>query len=235
MTTSSTNPTPANIVTSPLAADVTHDETERAGAAALPDCEAASTMSAADPAHIASEEVASPSNSSAPPLEGPHPTIAKRIIFDGNAFDIPRGTPESIVSDNNALRRAYAAAMARPELTQAQLEEGTTVIDGCSVPTLTLRVRPQVKGASPADAPLLAALLRRVPGIGSHRTGHDALVRYLLHGGRMTVGQAVRYGLGDACDGAASPPSPATSGGIRLCTALDSIPADAGGALADAV
>jgi hypothetical protein len=228
MTTSSTNPTPANTVTSPLAADVTHDETEPSPPPPppLPDREAASTTSAADPAHIASEEVASPSNSSAPPHEGPHPTIAKRIIFDGNAFDIPRGTPESIVSDNNALRRAYAAAMARPEL---------TVIDGCSVPTLTLRVRPQVKGASTGDAPFLAALLRRVPGVRGHRRGHAALVRYLLHGGRITVGQAVRYGLGDACDGAASPPSPATSGGIRLCTALDSIPADAGGALADAM
>ncbi len=167
------------------------------------------------------------------PDRGPHPTIAKRIVFDGNAFDIPRGTPEVILNDNNALRRAYATAMARPELTQAHMEEGTAVIAGHTVPILTLRVRPQVKGASTPDAPSITELLQRVPGMP--RTGHidDSLVRYIVRGGRMTIGQAVRHKLGDLFDAVGNPRTTTNYGGSSICLLLDTVPSDAGAVSAD--
>jgi hypothetical protein len=165
---------------------------------------------------------------------GPHPTIAVRIIFDGNAFDIPSGTPEIILKDNNALRRAYAMSMGMPELTQAQMDEGTDKVDGYQVRTLTLRIRPQVKGAS-HDAPSLLALLRHVSRLPSHsRIPHHALV-HMLRGRPLTVGQAVRLDLADLCDNASEPSSTRTSGGTSLCSLLDLIPSDAEAAPADAV
>ena len=168
------------------------------------------------------------------PDAGPHPTIAKRIVFDGNAFDIPRGTPEVILNDNNALRRAYATAMARPELTQAQMDEGTIVIDGHIVPTLTLRVRPQVKGASTADAPPITDLLKRIPAMSLHTAQvDDRLVRRVLRGGHMTVGQAVRHNLGDIFDRVAHPRSSTNYGGLNICSLLDTVPSDAAAAPAD--
>lgn len=165
---------------------------------------------------------------------GPHPTIAVRIIFDGNAFDIPIGTPDDILRDNNALRRAYAASMAMPELTQAQMEEGSDSINGYHVRTLTLRTRPQVKGAS-GEAPSLLELLRHVPHLPSHsRTPQHALV-HMLRGKPLTVDHAVRLDLGDLCGTASEPSSTRTSGGTSLCSLLDLIPSDAEAAPADAV
>jgi hypothetical protein len=159
-----------------------------------------------------------------------HPTIAKRLIFDGNAFDIPHGTSDAILNDNHALRRAYATAMAKPELTQAQIEEGTTLIDDCTVPTVTLRVRPQVKGASTEDAPSVVGLLRRIPAILNTTHDDHALVRFLLRGGALTIDQAVCLDLGDRCDRAADPGPAHSYGGVSLCSQLDTIPSDAGAA-----
>ncbi len=227
-----TSPTNTNLPASP---DVTRDEAELCEAA-TPSTHAAkagSTNETTERLDHADEKVSPPSDQPAPADTGQHPTIAKRIIFDGNTFDIPRGTPDVIVRDNNALRRAYATAMAKPELTQAQMEDGTIEIDGYRVPTLTLRVRPQVKGAPPADAPSFLGALRRVPRVRIHDQGDDALVRLLLRGERITIDQAVRHNLGDRCDRVAHPPSTTTYGGIRLCSTLDAIPSVAGAAGAD--
>lgn len=195
--------------------------------------EASATTEGTERSHSAGDELSPPSDQKEVVDKAPHPTIAKRIIFDGNCFDIPHGTPDVIVRDNNALRRAYATAMAKPELTQAQMEDGTVEIDGYRVPTLTLRVRPQVKGASPADAPSLLAAMQRVPRVRIHDQGDDALVRLLLRGERITIDQAVRHSLGDRCDRVAHPPSTTIYGGIRLCSTLDALPAVSGATGAD--
>ncbi len=229
------NDSTSSTVDLPATSDDPRDSREpRAAAPALPSAaEAMATTEGTEQSHRADDELSSPSEQREPPDTTLHPTIAKRIIFDGNTFDIPHGTPDVIVRDNNVLRRAYATAMAKPELTQAQMEDGTVEIDGYRVPTLTLRVRPQVKGASPADAPSLLGALRRVPRVRTHDQGDDALVRLLLRGERITIDQAVRHSLGDRCDRVAHPPSTTTYGGIRLCSTLDALPAVGGAAGAD--
>ncbi len=235
MTTFNTDSTPPTTANLPIPLDDPRDDGEphAAVASSAPAAEAIATIEGTGRSDRADDELSPPSDQPAPADTGQHPTIAKRIIFDGNAFDIPRGTPDVIVRDNNALRRAYATAMAKPELTQAQMEDGTIEIDGYRVPTLTLRVRPQVKGASPADAPSLLGALRRVPRVHIHDQGDDALVRLLLRGERITIDQAVRHNLGDRCDRVAHPPLTTTYGGIRLCSTLDAIPSVAGAAGAD--
>ncbi len=234
MTTFNNDSTPST-VDLPATADDPRDDGELCAAAPspVPAAEAMATPEGTERSHSADVELSPPSDQKEVVDKEPHPAIAKRIIFDGNAFDIPRGTPDVIVRDNNALRRAYATAMAKPELTQAQMEDGTIEIDGYHVPTLTLRVRPQVKGASPADAPSLLAALQRVPRVRNRNDGNDELVRVLLRGGRITIDQAVRHSLGDRCDRVAHPQSTTTYGGIRLCSTLDAIPAVGGAAGAD--
>jgi hypothetical protein len=234
MTTFNNDSMPSTVDLSATSGDPRDDGELRAAAPfPAPADEASATSEGTERSDRADDELSAPSEQREPADTTPHPTIARRIIFDGNAFDIPHGTPDVIVRDNNALRRAYATAMAKPELTQAQMEDGTVEIDGYCVPTLTLRVRPQVKGVSPADAPSLLAVLQRVPRVLNRNDGDDELVRLLLRGERITIDQAVRHSLGDRCDRVAHPPSTTTYGGIRLCSTLDALPAVGGAAGAD--
>ncbi len=226
--------TPETVVATPASLDALFDN---APAPAVAEASRAAAPTADDAAAIVpttEPETAAVLAEDTVPDAGAHPTIAKRIVFDGNAFDIPRGTPTVIVNDNNALRRAYATAMARPELTQAQMEEGTTVIDGHTVPMLTLRVRPQVKGASTTDALPITDLLQRIPALPMNMAQvNDRLLRRVLRGGHMTLAQAVRYNLGDRFDKAVNPHASTNHGGFSICSLLDTVPSDAAAAPAD--
>lgn len=233
MSNSTNPPTPKTDVATPASLEALFDDAP-AAAAEVPLAVAPTADDAAAIVPTTEQETARVLAEDAVPDACPHPTIAKRIVFDGNAFDIPRGTPPVIVNDNNALRRAYATAMARPELTQAQMEEGTNVIDGHTVPTLTLRVRPQVKGASSTDALPITDLLQRIPALPMNMTQvNDRLLRRVLRGGHMTLAQAVRYNLGDLFDQAANPHASTNHGGLSLCSLLDTVPSDAGAVSTD--
>jgi|GEM_PF-5880993 len=155
-----------------------------------------------------------------------HPTIAKRFMFDGNSFDIPVGTPTDILNDDEALRRAYAQALGRPELTQAQIEKSVTEVDGHLLPVITLRARPQIKGAATDALPVLFEYLRRIPsskGLGGTTSEHA--IRSLLESG-LTVNEAIQLGISGSCDQLMNPDASGTSRNKQVCMRLDTLAAE---------